>query len=163
MLSACHERVQRSLDLLGRLVTHIDTRGHDISSVSAAQDVLRYFTLAAPLHHQDEELHLFPLLLQRGSIELVAQVHRLQQDHVEMETQWQHIQPLLQSWSSGGTEPLRLYQREAIERFRSLYPPHIAMEESSVFPQAFAMLGPQASAEAGREMQLRRRLGHNAA
>ena len=52
MLLACHERVQRSLDLLGRLVAHIDSHGHDASSRSAAQDVLRYFTLAAPLHHR---------------------------------------------------------------------------------------------------------------
>lgn len=62
MLEACHERVRRSLALLNRLVTWVDEHGHDDMSRSAASDVLRYFNLAAPLHHQDEELHVFPLL-----------------------------------------------------------------------------------------------------
>ena len=39
MLQACHERVQRSLDLLGRLEEHIDRKGHDAQSRSAATDV----------------------------------------------------------------------------------------------------------------------------
>lgn len=162
MLSACHDRVQRSLDLLGRLVEHVDLHGHDASSRSAAADVLRYFTLAAPLHHQDEELHLFPLLLAHGSAEMVTQVERLQHDHAQMESLWRGIEPALRAWSSGVTTPLTSPQRDAIQVFRALYPPHIALEESSVFPQAFALLGPQASSDAGREMQSRRGVGHNA-
>ena len=63
MLEACHERMQRSLQLLQKLQDHLARHGHDASAVQAAQDVLRYFNLAAPLHHQDEELHVFPPLL----------------------------------------------------------------------------------------------------
>ena len=55
MLEACHERVQRSLALLARLIAHVDAHGHDEKSRSAAHDVLRYFELAAPHHHEDEE------------------------------------------------------------------------------------------------------------
>ena len=42
MMEACHDRVQRSLDLLERIVRHIDENGHDAQSRSAVQDVLRY-------------------------------------------------------------------------------------------------------------------------
>jgi hypothetical protein len=42
MLEACHDRVRRSLALLGRLIEHIDRHGHDDKSRGAASDVLRY-------------------------------------------------------------------------------------------------------------------------
>ena len=45
MLDACHDRVDRTLTLLQRLAAHIDSKGHDASSRSAANDVLRYFDL----------------------------------------------------------------------------------------------------------------------
>lgn len=163
MLLACHERVQRSLDLLGRLVEHIDSHGHDASSRSAAQDVLRYFTLAAPLHHQDEELHLFPALLAQGQPELVAAVRRLQQDHLAMEGLWRQVKAVLEPWKEAGAvaRPTET-QRSAIAAFRAIYPAHIALEEDTVFPAAFAVLGPDASTVAGQEMQARRRVGQNA-
>ena len=49
--------------LFERLVAHVRAQGHDAASRSAAADVLRYFDLAAPHHHQDEELHVLPPLL----------------------------------------------------------------------------------------------------
>jgi len=78
MLTACHERVQRTLDLLDRLIDHVAQHGLDAQSRSAAADVLRYFDLAAPLHHQDEELHVFPPLLAGEDAALRAVVRRLQ-------------------------------------------------------------------------------------
>ena len=48
MLHACHDRVERTLVLLGRMVAHVHDHGHDEDSRSAARDVLRYFDLAAP-------------------------------------------------------------------------------------------------------------------
>ncbi|MCB1958559.1 MAG: hemerythrin domain-containing protein, partial [Rhodocyclaceae bacterium] len=60
LLSACHDRVQRSLDLLRRLQDHLAIHGADGQAQDAARDVLRYFDIAAPLHHDDEERHIFP-------------------------------------------------------------------------------------------------------
>ncbi|MEQ1661023.1 MAG: hemerythrin domain-containing protein, partial [Hylemonella sp.] len=93
MLAACHERVQRSLDLLGRLVDYIGKQGHDAQTRSAAADVLRYFDLAAPLHHQDEELHVFPLLLAQGDAALRTAVQQLQADHLRMGELWAAVRP----------------------------------------------------------------------
>ena len=97
MLAACHERVQRTLELLQRLQAYLQEKGVDASARQAARDVLRYFDVAAPLHHQDEELHIFPLLLQPGSDAATqALVRQLQQDHVDMAACWaQARQPLL--------------------------------------------------------------------
>ena len=62
MLAACHERAARMLDLLARLLPHLASQGCDEQARQAARDVMRYFDLAGPAHHEDEERHVFPLL-----------------------------------------------------------------------------------------------------
>ncbi len=158
MLEACHERVQRSLDLLGRLVIYIDDKGHDAQTRSAATDVLRYFDLAAPLHHQDEEQHVFPLLLAQGNVSLQTTVLRLQADHRQMETLWAEVREALLRWSEPGcTETVGADTRAAIEHFRGIYAGHIEAEEGLVFPAARAAMSEATQAAMGAEMQARRR------
>ena len=85
MLDACHDRVRRSLDLLARLRSYLRDKGCDDSARQAARDVLRYFDMAAPLHHEDEERHVFPpLLAQTGDAPLLALVRQLQRDPSEI-------------------------------------------------------------------------------
>jgi len=158
MLAACHERVQRSLDLLGRLVDYIGDKGHDAQTRSAAADVLRYFDLAAPLHHQDEEQHVFPLMLAQGDGSLRATVQRLQADHRQMETLWAGVREALLRWREpGGEEKVAADTLEAITRFRGLYAGHIEAEEGLVFPAARAAMPAATLAAMGAEMQARRR------
>lgn len=158
MLAACHERVQRSLDLLGRLVDYIGKQGHDAQTRSAAADVLRYFDLAAPLHHQDEELHVFPLLLAQGDVSLRATVQRLQADHRQMEALWAGVREALLRWREPGCqEKVATDTLEAITRFRGLYAGHIEAEEGLVFPAARAAMSPATLGDMGAEMQARRR------
>lgn len=158
MLEACHERVQRSLDLLGRLVDYISDKGHDAQTRSAAADVLRYFDLAAPLHHQDEEQHVFPLLLAQGDASLHVTVQRLQADHRQMETLWAVVREALLRWSEPGCqEKIAADTLDAIARFRGLYAGHIEAEEGLVFPAARAAMTAATQAAMGAEMQARRR------
>ena len=157
MLTACHERVQRTLDLLGRLIRHVEKNGHDAQSRSAAADVLRYFDLAAPLHHQDEELHVFPPLLAGEDAALQAVVHRLQGDHREMEALWAALRPALQGWcetdASGPAEAPWLQQAA---RFVALYVAHLPVEETLVFPAAQAGRSRAQQVAMGAEMKARR-------
>ncbi|MBI2746518.1 MAG: hemerythrin domain-containing protein [Burkholderiales bacterium] len=158
MLAACHERVQRSLDLLGRLVDYIGKQGHDAQTRSAAADVLRYFDLAAPLHHQDEEQHVFPLLLTQGDVSLRATVQRLQADHRQMEALWADAREALLRWSEPDCqEQISADTRETIARFRGLYAGHIQAEEGQVFPAAHAAMSAATLGAMGAEMQARRR------
>ncbi len=157
MLAACHERVQRSLDLLGRLVDYIGDQGHDAQTRSAAADVLRYFDLAAPLHHQDEERHVFPPLLAQGDVSLRATVRRLQADHRQMETLWAEVRKALLRWSEPGCEETGdPATRAAIARFRGIYAGHIEAEEGLVFPAAGSAMSATTLQAMGREMQARR-------
>ena len=54
MLEACHERVQRSLDLLARLCSYLHNHACDDSARQAARDVLRYFD---PSHYTQVSSH----------------------------------------------------------------------------------------------------------
>ncbi len=158
MLAACHERVQRSLDLLGRLLDYVEKNGHDEQTRSAATDVLRYFDLAAPLHHQDEELHVFPLLLAQGDAALRERVLQLQAEHRQMEALWATLrQPLLRWREDGATESPDTALRETAARFAGLYAGHIPNEEGLVFPAARAAMSAATQAAMGAEMQARRR------
>ncbi len=156
MLSACHERVLRSLALLGRLQDYL--RGHpcDDSARQAARDVLRYFDIAAPLHHEDEELHVFPPLLERGSAAAVAAVRRLQQDHEAMSANWRAARALLLALAEGAQEAFSAQDEAVLERFANVYGEHIRIEEEEVYPAARALLAPGVVQAMGAEMRRRR-------
>jgi len=91
MLLGCHERVERMLGLLERLAAHLDTHGCDDAARQAAQDVMRYFDLAGPAHHEDEERHVLPLLAAGPDAALQALAQRLRQDHRAMTEQWRAV------------------------------------------------------------------------
>jgi len=164
MLEACHERVQRTLDLLARLISHIEQQGHDASSRSAATDVLRYFDLAAPLHHADEEAHVFPRLLAQDDPAQCQAVHRLLQEHREMETTWAALRPWLVQVAAVPTvsqalAPVSAEVRETAKHFAELYAGHLICEERWAFKQAREGLSEDALAQMGHSMQARRSPG----
>lgn len=163
MLEACHERVLRSLQLLQKLQAYLLASGHDTSTAQAAQDVLRYFNIAAPLHHQDEELHVFPRLLALGDAALSTAVQQLIADHRVMEEAWapaaevlRHIAHTAKASSVERWQPLDAVQTNALQSFAALYGPHIAIEERLVYPRARALLLPQALQTMSADMVRRR-------
>ncbi len=160
LLTACHERVHRMLDLLQRLQDHLANKGHDDSAAQAAADVMRYFNQAAPLHHQDEELHVFPPLLAAPDAHgLHAVVRRLQHDHIGMEARWPLARAVLQRIHQPGDGPwqsLSTSDTAALAAFAQPYRAHIEAEEQLVYPAAQAQLSPEHHHTMGTEMMARR-------
>lgn len=156
MLEACHERVLRSLALLQKLQDYLHDHPCDDSARQAARDVLRYFDMAAPLHHEDEELHVFPPLLERGGADTVAAVRELQQDHEAMSANWQAARALLQALAEGTKESFSAPDEAVRARFAGVYAEHIRLEEDLVYPAARALLAPEAVQAMGAEMRRRR-------
>ena len=156
MLEACHERVLRSLALLQKLQDYLHDHPCDDSARQAARDVLRYFDMAAPLHHEDEELHVFPPLLERGGADTVAAVRQLQQDHEAMSANWQAARALLQALAEGAKESFSAADEAVLARFAGVYAEHIRLEEDLVYPAARALLAPEAVQAMGAEMRRRR-------
>jgi hemerythrin-like domain-containing protein len=157
MLEACHERVRRMLTLLTRLEQHLHQHGCDHQARQAAVDVMRYFDQAAPLHHQDEELHVFPLLLESADPSLHAVVQTLLEQHKSMEQIWARLRSVLQDLSrcEDGQSFTGLPAGE-VQAFSELYAQHIRLEEHIVYPKARAALTPEGLRVIGEDMMTRR-------
>ena len=159
MLEACHERVQRTLTLLEKLRAYLHTHTCDDTARQAARDVLRYFDLAAPLHHQDEELHVFPLLLSQGAPSVVAVVQQLQHDHACMAADWAAARGALQAIADGAAAGFGAEDEARLDQFAQRYQQHIQAEEGTAYPCAQALLGQGELHAMGLEMAARRRVG----
>lgn len=155
MLEACHERVRRTLALLERLAAHLPVHGCDAQAAQAARDVMRYFDIAAPAHHEDEERHVLPLLRAAGDEAFAAQI---EQEHHELHRQWAVLRRDLAEVAAGtwvGTGPAEFV---AWQQYAALYRAHAAAEEAIAFPLARARLDEAALAAMGDEMADRRGL-----
>lgn len=153
MLEACHDRVERSLSLLLRLGEHLLASSEvDQQSREAASDVLRYFDIAAPHHHEDEERHVLPLLRDIGRGELAD---RIAADHVQMNIAYLALRPGLVALRDQGLMP----EFGTWSVFAALYRAHIALEEAEVYPVTRRLVKSDDLAAMGAEMATRRRSG----
>lgn len=156
MLEACHERVNRMLTLLGRLRAHMRENGADVQAQQAARDVMRYFDQAAPQHHLDEELHVFPPLLAQGDARVVGIVQRLQQDHLQMEARWTAAREVLVLVAQGELQRLSVDDDARLDAFAGIYDEHIQAEEEIAYPAAQALLDEPARCAMSEDMMRRR-------
>lgn len=160
MLTACHERVVRMLGLLTRLREHLTIVGWDVSAAQAAQDVMRYFDLAAPLHHEDEEKHVFPIVLADPDSPLHDLVRRLQQEHLAMAANWAIARIVLarvRDAQPNSWQPLNASEQEALDTFATLYDHHARDENELVFPAVRQTLNASQIQVMGTEMMNRRK------
>jgi hemerythrin-like domain-containing protein len=159
MLAACHERVQRSLDLLRRLLEHVQSAGVDADARAAAHDVWRYFELAAPAHHADEELHLLPRLRDSGDLWLAAVARRMQADHDALRELWQRLGPRLRELHHGASAPTveaLAELRELAAAFIAVHDRHLPLEDDIAFPRVHQRMKADELSEMGAEMAQRR-------
>jgi hemerythrin-like domain-containing protein len=157
MLEACHERVRRSLDRLGRIAGRAAQGQVDAAVREAARDVLRYFDVAAPQHHEDEERHVFPLVLAAcGDAALQDVVHTLERQHLELRASWAALRGPLEALAGGRDEAFDAPARDVAAQFIALYERHAAVEETAVFPFAAVRLAADDLARIGAEMANRR-------
>jgi hemerythrin-like domain-containing protein len=157
MLHACHDRVRRSLGLLQRICERVRQGRVDPAVRDAATDVLRYFDRAAPLHHEDEEKHIFPAV-RAGAQDSITRnaLARLQHQHGQMAEGWAALRVPLAALASGDDAALGPADCDAAMRYIALYLDHAAVEETLIFPAAAALLDHDALVGAGVEMAQRR-------
>lgn len=156
MLTACHDRLQRMLALLDRLRAYLPQHGADAQARQAAIDVMRYFDVASPAHHRDEELHVFPPLLAPGAPAQAELVARLLRDHQAMDAAWTPARAVLSAIAEGTLAALPAQAQAALDRFASLHADHLRAEEAMAYPAVRALLPPDAVAAMGAEMASRR-------
>lgn len=139
LLRACHEKVVRFTRLAQRLQAHVAEHGADAQAREAATAVLRYFTLAAPLHHADEDENLFVALRALGHADVNARIDALQQEHDTLGALWQPVRAWLAHIAEGQTPP---HGSPDVAGFATRYRAHAAQEEASVYPHAAELPAP---------------------
>jgi hemerythrin-like domain-containing protein len=139
LLLACHNKVRRFADLSVRLRDHVATHGADKQAQEAAQSILRYFNIAAPLHHDDEEQDLFPALRTMGIDGLNLALSSLTTEHTRLNALWQRMQPWLQDMAQGMSTEVP----STVEEFAQAYKAHAQREEDEVYPAASQLTAAQ--------------------
>jgi hemerythrin-like domain-containing protein len=157
VLDVCHRQTLFTLGKLAALISRLTNIGADAEARAMAAEIVRFFSITARQHHQDEEQHVFPKLVTEGDPDTVRAVLRLQQDHNWLEEDWMELSPHLDAVACGQSWYDVDFMREAAEIFTALAHDHIALEESFIYPQARARLHAGERLEMGREMAARRR------
>lgn len=159
MLDACHGRIEAQLKTLERLVEHLPRHGVDSAARQAIEGVVRYFTVAAPHHHEDEETDLFPALKaavtdqEAASGEVEALVGRLLADHRRMDVARDAMLDHLGKLLAGGVADL---SAEMVAGLAALYREHIALETAELLPLAKRVLPEEVARRLGGHMAARR-------
>ncbi|AZN37361.1 hemerythrin domain-containing protein [Iodobacter ciconiae] len=153
MLVACHDRVRQYAALTLKLAQYLIKEGADTKAQDAAAGILRYFDVAAPLHHNDEDLDLFPLLSQYGNAELKAIIASTSAEHKTLGLLWQDVRSYLIPLAAGqgGKLPLAL-----ASEFSKRYPAHADLEETLIYPSAELLLDASTLSAMGQNMTNRR-------
>jgi hemerythrin-like domain-containing protein len=157
MLAACHLRVRSQCQTLQHLVPHLAAHGADLQAREAAVAVMRYFDTAARHHHEDEELDLFPALLESmagsDAVCLRELTAGLVADHRALESLWRALRRGLEAVAGGAAAPL---PADDVQAFIDLYERHIEREEAELLPMAGRLLDEATLDRIGLAMRARR-------
>jgi hemerythrin-like domain-containing protein len=157
VLDACHREIVHTLQDLRALVLHVGSTGLDESSRETARRIHLFLSTDAVRHHQDEERHVFPVLLRQHDPLLAHQVQQLQDQHGRLEAAWLELAPLLDAaarghrWRDIGDVAAR------VDHYTALYLEHVALEETEVYPHARGLLDGEDLQRMRNDMSLRRR------
>jgi hemerythrin-like domain-containing protein len=157
LIHSAHVRIEQRTALLIELCKHVDAHGVDETARKTADAVLRYFDEASILHHEDEELDLFPSLLEstppRSRKRVEDTLDRLTAHHKEMHALHATLRPFLVAMTEGRAAHL---DPDLCVRIHALYVEHIAIEESEIISLAEQRLSPAAVRQLGESMAARR-------
>jgi hemerythrin-like domain-containing protein len=152
LLRACHTKILAHCELLEQLVAAIGNAGKEEEVRGAARQVMTYFSTSARLHHQDEEIDLFPLLT-RQSLKLADLVHGLKQEHRELDALWETIAADLKR-PQDVADHAALADR--VHAFCELNRRHVRRENKEFLPRAESSLSSRQLQDIGVAMAARR-------
>lgn len=158
LMSDCHRRIESFLATLQHLAEHASDAELTDTERSELTRALTYFSEAAPLHTQDEEVSLFPRLMKAAPHKAGPVLERLESDHRTAEAAHARVEALGQRWLGDGTLPVddREALRGLLADLSAIYGEHIQLEDETLFPLATEVLDGNTLHEIGREMEARR-------
>ncbi|MFC3531574.1 hemerythrin domain-containing protein [Vogesella facilis] len=152
MLNACHDKVRHFCQQLDALPAYIAAHGNSAALGNSIAGIVRYFEVAGPAHHQDEEDELFPLILARQP-DAAPKIEQLLGEHGYLHARWNAIRDDLNAYAAGTLATLNAGE---IHEFTRLYREHAAREEAWLFPTASALISEAELHAAGQRMAARR-------
>lgn len=156
LLLECHERIRRFCRLAVRIATD-PAPEQDVKDAAFA--VHRYFHKALPLHIEDEDLSLRPMLTAAGGPAEAQALARMHEEHGPIDRQVEALMPM---WRRLMEEPSALAElrpvmtplAQALEEAMLL---HLAHEEEVIFPAARRLLDKTRLDDLAGQMRDRRR------
>ncbi|HTD06169.1 hemerythrin domain-containing protein [Undibacterium sp.] len=157
VLKHCHDKIRKQLATLEKLPPHLAAYGADADAQQAANAIRRYFNQAAPLHHEDEEINLLPMLevTARGddATLLSELMPGILKEHLQMQTLWHSLDKQLESIAAGTSAALA---DDEVRQFCDMYTQHMLTEESHIAPMAKRLFSDAQMDKLGSAMQQRR-------
>lgn len=154
LLLECHGRIRTFVALAAMAGASSDSPESEVRSACERSE--RYFSIALPLHIQDEEESVLPRL--RGRDESVdaalATMHRQHQEHVELLSSFLEALRLVREEPSDPSRRARLH--EEATRLGHAFEEHLRNEEKVIFPAVRAQLSKEEQAEIALELRRRR-------
>jgi hemerythrin-like domain-containing protein len=155
VFDVCHRDILVHLDELIELTSRQPVDLDEQARVQA-REVIAFFAGPAREHNYDEELHVFPTLMQCDDQEVKNAAETLCEDHAWIELYWLDIEPQLAALADPTSTFDRRTLRTAVEVFERLMRDHIALEESLLYPQLRGRLKSTVVRSISREMAARR-------
>ncbi len=157
LLLGCHDRIRHFTEVGARLAQSPQAPASD--RIEAARAVLRYYTVALPLHEADENESVYPRLkralppgeLAHANQQMLEQHAGINASVAELVPMWQQIERDPQSQNELG-ERLRL----RTEHLRALWNVHLTLEEEQVIPAMRKYLAAADMSAIAQEMRDRR-------
>jgi len=125
-----YDKVRRFCDQLDALPAYIAEHGRNQAVINTIAGIVRYFDLAGPAHHQDEEDELFPLILARQP-DAAPKIEQLLGEHGYLHSRWNAIRDDLLAYNAAALDDI---SAEEVHEFARLYREHAAREEQWLFP-----------------------------
>ena len=156
LLLGCHDRIRHFTSIAHKLATVAGAPARDVADAAAA--VLRYYTIALPLHEADENESLYPRLKPLLKGELASANQAMVDQHKGINESVRALVPL---WEQLRDHPerhaalqgeLRGYTAELQRRWDE----HLRLEEKIILPAAREHLKPEDVAAIDKEMKARR-------
>ncbi|PRX60382.1 hemerythrin HHE cation binding domain-containing protein [Nonomuraea fuscirosea] len=127
-----HTMMRREFGLLPQLVREVTAGDTHRSTVVGRHAALMCVVLH--LHHEGEDLILWPLLLERGGAQASIFVPKVEDQHHGIEAALEEVKELLPAWTATAHNGERL--AEAFEVLRDRLQEHMAVEEEEILPLA---------------------------
>jgi len=158
LLLGCHDRIRHFTEVARKLAEHPGAPPND--RADAASRVLRYYTVALPLHEADENQSIYPRLKKALPAGALAEANQqMLEQHAGIDELIAELVPMWQTVKSQPEEQTQINDvlSDRTRRLESLWNVHLGLEEDQVVPAMRSYLTPDELNAIKQEMRDRRK------